>query len=129
MSILSIYILSWFGLMVIAILNGVIRTSTYGKRIPELKAHQLSCFTGAVFLGVAISILNLKWPVVSAGQALDIGAIWLVMTILFEFGFGHYIMKHSWEKLFHDYRIDKGRLWILVLIWILLAPLFMYLFF
>ena len=109
--------------MVIGILNGVLRVMTYQKRMPEIRAHQLSCLTGIIFFGLAVFILNRIRPIETAGQALLIGLIWFVLTILFEFGFGHFIMKHPWKKLFHDYRIDKGRLWLVVLVWVLVAPL------
>lgn len=122
---MAVYTLSWTGLMIIGILNGVLRVGTYGRFMPELRAHQLSCFTGILFFGLAVYFLHKIRSPESNSQALLIGAIWLVLTILFEFGFGHYIMHHPWEKLFQDYRIDLGRLWSLVLLWIFLAPLVM----
>ncbi len=44
------------------------------------------------------------------------------MTVIFEFGFGHYIMGHSWSKLLHDYNLLAGRLWLVVLLAILTGP-------
>jgi hypothetical protein len=122
MSTLTIYIIWWLGLMVIGILNGVLRVSTYGKKMPEIRAHQLSSFTAILFLSFAVYALHHFRPMESQSQAWLIGLFWFLMTILFEFGFGHYIMKHPWKKLFHDYRIDKGRLWSLVLVWIFVVP-------
>jgi len=112
--------------MVIAVLNGALRTLVYGKRMPELRAHQISCFTGIFLIGIAVYFLNKIWPLETGIQSLIIGLLWLVMTVLFEFGFGHFIMKHPWEKLFHDYRMDKGRLWILVLLWTAIVPYVIY---
>ncbi len=115
--------------MVIGILNGMLRVMGYQRYMPEIRAHQLSCFTGVLFLGLAVYFLNRIRPIDSASQAFLIGMSWFVLTVVFEFGFGHYIMKHPWKKLVHDYRIDKGRLWVVVLIWILIAPLFMHRYF
>ena len=129
MSTVAIYTIAWLGLMVIGILNGVLRVMTYQKRMPEIRAHQLSSLTGILFFGLATFVLDRIWPIGSAGQALLIGLIWFSLTILFEFGFGHFIMNHPWKKLIHDYRIDKGRLWLLVVVWILLAPSFVYFYF
>jgi hypothetical protein len=47
------------------------------------------------------------------------------MTVLFEFVFGHYVLKTSWEVLLADYRIWQGRLWSLVLIREAIAPVMM----
>jgi hypothetical protein len=122
MNIYLIYIAAWFGLMIVAILNGTLRTFGFAKVIPELRAHQLSCFTGILLIGLAVWLLDKKWEIESKNQAFLIGFIWIVMTVIFEFVFGHYVMKHPWERLLHDYRIDEGRLWILVLIWTAIVP-------
>jgi len=53
-----------------------------------------------------------------------IGALWLTLTVAFEFGFGHYVMGHSWRYLLADYNILKGRLWSLVLLVTFVSPLF-----
>jgi hypothetical protein len=117
-----IYCIGWLGMMVVAILNGTLRTLGYGKLIPELRAHQISCFTGIFFLGVFVWFLDRKWPIETMKQSVLIGITWLIMTVLFEFVFGHFVMKHPWSRLLHDYRIDEGRLWILVLIWTGIVP-------
>ena len=52
-----------------------------------------------------------------------IGIFWAVITIIFEFVFGHYVIGHSWQKLFADYNLFNGRLWVLVLINNIVAPL------
>jgi uncharacterized membrane protein YhaH (DUF805 family) len=54
-------------------------------------------------------------------EALLVGGIWVVMTIPFEFMFGHYVMEHSWSRLFYDYNLLQGRVWVLVLVWTFLA--------
>jgi hypothetical protein len=126
MPVVLIYTVCWFGLMVVAILNGTLRTSGFAKLMPELRAHQLSCFTGILFIGLAVWLIDKKWEIVSSNQAIMIGLIWLMMTILFEFVFGHFIMKHPWSRLLHDYRIDEGRLWILVLLWTAVVPFVVY---
>lgn len=61
-------------------------------------------------------------PTLGEREALIIGLIWLVTTIGFEFLFGHYVAKHSWEHLLSDYNILRGRLWLLVLLWSISAP-------
>ncbi|MGB2845851.1 MAG: hypothetical protein WBC02_13440 [Candidatus Aminicenantaceae bacterium] len=107
---------------VIGIINGVIRQLGYGKLVGELLAHQISTATGIILFGIYVWLLRLKWRIDSAEQAIIIGFIWLGLTIVFEFIFGHYVMKHPWSKLFHDYNILEGRMWILILIWITIAP-------
>lgn len=51
-----------------------------------------------------------------------LGVLWLIWTILFEFIFGMIVMGNSLEYLIADYNIFAGRVWILFLISLLIAP-------
>ena len=112
--------------MIIGILNGILRVSTYGKLTSDLIAHQLSTLTGILLSGIAVWILWKYCRLESSRQAWIVGGIWFLLTILFEFGFGHFIVGHSWQHLLADYNILKGRIWSLFLVWILIMPRFFY---
>jgi hypothetical protein len=125
-SILVKYIIAWIGLVAIAIVNGTIREKGYGSLISELRAHQLSTLIGIVLFGGYMIGLMRIWALTSIRQALLIGFIWLVMTVVFEFFFGHYVMGHSWDRLLQDYNLSQGRVWVLVLIWTTFGPYILY---
>jgi hypothetical protein len=122
MKIILIYTAGWLGMVAIAIFNGATREKLYGPLMRELYAHQLSTALAIVLFGIYIWVLTGIWQIESSVQALLIGGLWLIMTILFEFVAGHYLFGHSWEKLFHDYNLRQGRVWVLVLIWVSIAP-------
>ena len=126
MKIILIYTTCWFGLVVLAILNGTIREKLYGQYMRELSVHQLSTFIGIILFGIYIWVITGIWQIASPQQALVIGGMWLIMTIIFEFIFGHFVMRHPWEKLFHDYNLTKGRVWVLLLLWTTIAPYIFY---
>ena len=112
----------WLVLAVVAIANGALRQGTYGKHLPELQAHQISTVTAILATGVVVWVINRIWPIGSAAQAWAIGLIWLLATVAFEFGFGHYVAGHSWQRLLADYNVLDGRVWSLFLVWILIMP-------
>ena len=116
------YLVLWLLLALVAIVNGTVRQFVYGPYMPELAAHQLSTVTGILFTGITVWILNRAWPIGSARQAWIIGACWFLMTIAFEFGFGHYVAGHSWSRLLADYNVLEGRTWSLFLAWIAVLP-------
>lgn len=120
------HILFWFAFPFVAILNGALREATYKKFVGDLPAHQISTVTGIIFFGIIFYFIFRKWKIESVNHAVIVGIVWLFLTILFEFGFGHYIMGNSWEKLFHDYNLAEGRVWSLILIWIFFAPVVFY---
>jgi hypothetical protein len=118
--------IAWLGGIPIAIINGLARNNLYAPHVSELLAHQISSISGIILFGLYFWVLNLRWPMTKTGQSLLIGFNWLLLTILFEFIFGHYVIGHSWEKLLFDYNIFKGRLWSLVLFWTFIGPYTIY---
>ncbi len=57
LSAMGKYVLAWFPMVAIAIANGVLRQTWYGKHLGELQAHQISTLTGVVLFGVYIGFI------------------------------------------------------------------------
>jgi multisubunit Na+/H+ antiporter MnhB subunit len=114
--------LAWALLALLAIINGSVRNAAYKPAIGDLRAHQLS---SVIFVGVVLLVtyLFLRRQEGLGRRALwEIGATWLFATILFEFIFGHYVFGNSWQRLLADYDLSAGRIWTLVLLAMLVAP-------
>jgi hypothetical protein len=120
------YILAWVPMVLIAIANAFLRENVFAKRLSELQAHQVSTATGVLLFGIYIWVITRIWRPGSPGQAFIIGLIWLGLTVAFEFLFGRYVVGHPWSRLFHDYNLLAGRVWVMVLIWVTLAPYVFY---
>jgi hypothetical protein len=120
------YVLAWIPMISIGIVNGTLREATYGKHLNELQAHQVSTIIGIALFGSYVWGLTHLWRLESTTQAIVIGVIWFGLTIAFEFIFGHYVAGHSWSRLFQDYNLFAGRVWLLVLLWIAIAPWLFY---
>ena len=116
------YFLLWFPMVLIAIFNALLRESLYGPYMSELRAHQVSSLTAMVFFALYVWLVSGRWQIESGGQALIIGLMWVLMTVSFEFLFGHYVMGHPWSRLLADYNLLAGRTWSLVLLWTLILP-------
>jgi hypothetical protein len=116
----------WFGIMLLAILNGAARDIVLVPRLGDLVARAVSCVTlaGVILL---VAWLSLRWIApASIGDAWTIGGMWLAMTLAFEFLAGHYLFRTPWPSLLADYNLLAGRLWILVLSATLVAPALAY---
>ena len=120
------YTIAWLLMPIIGIINGLIRQYGYSNDLGELRAHQVSTVTGIILFGLYVWILSLRWKIQSSVEAIIVGIIWLTLTVAFEFLFGHYVIKHPWSRLLHDYNVCEGRLWLLVLLWITIAPYVFY---
>jgi hypothetical protein len=115
------YLLAWFPMIIIAVINGAARDLWYKKYVGELRAHQISTFTLILLFGLYIYFIIAKFRPSSGKQALYIGLLWLTLTVIFEFGLG-LLRGSSWSTMLEDYNIFHERVWILILIWTVLAP-------
>ena len=119
------YFLFWFPMLLLAVINGTARDLWYKKYVGELAGHQISTISLVLLFGLYIYFVISKFPPGSATQSLFIGVCWLVLTLAFEFGFGRW-RGNSWSRLLGEYNILQGRIWILIPIWITLAPYLFY---
>jgi len=116
-------IVVWFAVLALAVINGGVREAWLIPRLgPDLgRAISTVSLCGLVFL---VTWLTIGWiRPATAGNALGVGVLWLVLTLAFEFGAGHYLFHKPWAVLLEDYDVSRGRIWPAVLLVVLLAPL------
>lgn len=116
------YLLAWIPMLLIAIGNGAVRQTVFAKFLPELRAHQLSTLTGAVLIGAFIWLVLHVCPPASGREAVIIGLVWMLLTVAFEMFMGLVLLKQPLAKLLADYNLMAGRVWVLFLVWLTLAP-------
>jgi hypothetical protein len=116
------YVIAWVPLLVVAVVNGVLREATYANVLPELRAHQLSTLTGAVLVGLVVRFIIQAWPPASGRQALLVGVLWMALTVAFEFFMGLVLAGRPLSQVLHDYNLAAGRVWVLFLVWLTVAP-------
>ena len=119
------HFIAWFPMLLIAVANGFLRELYYKKYFNDLKAHQLSTVTLIILFGIYMGIIIHFYPPASYLQALLIGLLWFSLTEIFEFSFGIF-RGYTWQQMFADYNIVQGRIWILIPLWLLLAPMLFY---
>ena len=115
------WVAAWTGLAALAVANGLSR-GLYARSLGEDRAHQVSTATLVAALVPYTRAVDRRWPIPTAGTATGIGVTWAALTVAFEFGFGHYVAKQSWQTLLADYDLRRGRLWPLVLVATAAAP-------
>jgi hypothetical protein len=113
----------WCLLLLLAVLNGGVRDTWLSPRLgdPIGRAISTLLLCGLIVLATWLTI---GWiGPTSRGAALGMGALWVVLTLAFEFGVGHYGFGKPWLELLADYDLSRGRIWIAVLVVTLWAPL------
>jgi len=109
----------------IAVINGTVRDLWYIDYMEELAAHQISTITLIILLWVYINFIIKKYMPATGKQAFLIGLFWLALTLIFEFGLG-LARGNSLSQLLDNYNMLKGRIWVLIPIWIIIAPYIAY---
>jgi len=115
----SIFI--WLFMLAIAVLSGGLRNALLETRLGEPRAHQIGTIAVS-FLFFLIILWFVRATAMLSRQALVIGSLWFVMTILFETIMIRFLMKRPWGDVFADYNLSDGRLWPIVLVTILIGP-------
>jgi len=113
----------WLLLAVVAILAGALRESLLRPLLGEPWAHRIGTLVLCGILWVLIDrFISRLDPAAGPGELWAIGALWLALTVSFEFIFGRFATGHSWAELLGAYDLRSGQLWLLVPLTLLLAP-------
>ena len=108
----------------VAIFNGTFRELALKPVLGDQTARQASVATASLAFLVLVYLLMREYVVDETDRRLlEVGVAWLAATIVFEFGFGHFVDGKGWSELLHDYNIFAGRLWPVFLGIEVLAPL------
>jgi hypothetical protein len=116
-------ILIWLVIILAEMLHGIARARFLVPRVGDWRSRQIGVFTGTLLI-FFISLLMVPWiHASSAAQLLSVGLLWAVITLAFEFLFGRYVARLSWERILSDFNILKGGLMPLGLIAMGFCPL------
>ena len=112
----------WLLILPLMVANGIFRETVLAPSLGRSAADVASAAIGiAIILLVTMPFLRRARDRSTAALA-RVSVIWLVLTVAFEFLFGHYVDRKSWAELAENYAIWRGNLWPLVLASLVLAP-------
>ena len=113
----------WLFLAVVAVTGGILREGQLTPRFGESGAHLLGTVV-VVLVFLVVIAGSVRWivPGLERSHLFYLGVFWVLLTITFELGFGHFVVGHPWSRLLHDYNLLAGRVWILVILALLFAP-------
>lgn len=109
-------------MILIAVANGALREAWLVPRFGEHAARQLSTLLLVALLAIYVGTVTRTWPILSGRQAIAVGALWLALTLAFEFALGRFVSGLSWREMIAEYDLAAGRLWALVPLWVAVAP-------
>jgi hypothetical protein len=111
----------WLAILLLAIGNGLLRESVL---IPNLGRTAGLVASGLLLsaLVALVALASIRWlRPATMREAWQQRLLWLVLTLVFEFGFGRWRGK-PWSELLEAYTFSGGNIWPLVLLVIVVAP-------
>jgi hypothetical protein len=109
-------------MVVVALLNGTLRAAVVQPLVGETVARFVATLVLLALLTAYEWWLLGRYPLPTAGLAWAVGASWTALTLAFEFSFGLFVEHLSWSTMLADYDLTRGRIWVLVPLWLLVAP-------
>jgi hypothetical protein len=114
----------WIGMMLLAIANGAFRDLLIFRMTGPVAGRAVSSIILCALIMI-VALRTIEWIGPSSkAQAFGIGVFWLTLTLAFEFLAGHYVFGTPWATILADYDVSRGRIWLLVPLVTLLAPIY-----
>jgi len=113
---------AWLLIIAAESVNGMLRRLLLVPAIGELRAHQFGVAIGCAIIFSVSWLFSGRSGASSTKQCLVTGVIWVLLTMLFEFGLGS-IIGYAPARMLADYDLSRGGLMGIGLVFMLLAPL------
>jgi hypothetical protein len=114
----------WLLISVAEVVHGIARITLLQPLVGDFPARQIAVFTGSILV-TTIAFIFRRWiGAWESRECLLVGAIWVALTVSFEFFLGRFVLDLSWERIFSDYNIVRGGLLPIGLVLMFFAPLF-----
>jgi hypothetical protein len=113
----------WLLIAVAESVHGTLRRIFLVPWIGELLSHQIGVVIGSAII-FTIAWLCIRWfGPGSHRQQFQVGLLWVVLTLIFEFTLG-YFFGYSLERILSDYNIAKGGVMVFGVLFMLFSPAF-----
>lgn len=101
-----------------------LRRTVLVRRYGLIGSHQLSTITlSALIFAAAYVFLRIGSFGAGTLELAALGSIWATLSFSSELLVSRYVLHHPWRRSLADYDLRHGRIWILVVIAALIAPL------
>lgn len=115
-------IVVWLVIILAETAHGIIRNVYLAPMLGDLRSRQIGVFFGSLII-FGIACLFACWLRTSSARSLvAVGAVWVVMTVIFEVSLGT-VLGLSTDRITEDYDLSRGGLMIFGLIFMFLSPL------
>lgn len=102
---------AWLITLPFMIVNGIVRELVIKSVVSPAVAEAISVALGITIVVVVTRRVLRPLAGKSAADLVRASVTLVVLTVAFEFLFGHYVDRKSWSELVANYEIWNGKLW------------------
>lgn len=96
--------------MAVEFVHGALRWIFLRPRVGDLRSGQIGVLTGSPLFLLIVYFCEPWMTLRSFADCLRVGLLWVVLTLVFEWNFGHYVIRRSWESIAAEYNLSHGGL-------------------
>jgi hypothetical protein len=100
----------WLLVMALEFVHGTLRRIFLRPHVGDFRSGQIGVFTGILLFLLVVYFCEPWMKLRSAADCFRVGALWVALTLAFEWSFGHYAMGRSWESMGTEYNLMRGGL-------------------
>ena len=112
----------WVTILIIAIINGILREKALNPLMGPVSGLTVSgiILSSCIFF---VAFCAAPWyGRLDTSQYWAIGLFWVLLTLLFEIGFGRFVLRKDWAELLQAFAFREGNIWPVVLVVTLVSP-------
>lgn len=112
----------WLIIIFAESVHGTLRQIFLAPLIGDFPARRIAFFIGMLLIFL-IAYLFIRWIDAPTRKSLFIvGTMWAILTLLFEFSLGFFVLGYSNERMLEDYNLARGGLMGFGLLFMIFAP-------
>jgi hypothetical protein len=112
----------WLLVMAVEFVHGTLRWIFLRPHVGDFRSGQIGVFTGSLLFLLVVYFCEPRMKLRGLGDCLRVGALWVGLTVAFEWSFGHYVMGRSWESIGMEYNLLRGGLMLVGLAIFAISP-------
>lgn len=100
----------WLLVMAVEFVHGTLRWIFLRPHVGDFRSGQIGVFSGSLLFLLIVYFCKPWMKLRGVGDCLRVGVLWVGLTLVFEWSFGHYAMRRSWESIAAEYNLLHGGL-------------------
>ena len=112
----------WLIIILAESIHGTLRQLLIAPIIGDLPARRIAFVVGMLLIFL-IAYCFIRWISAPSTKSLfAVGVMWMILTLVFEFGLGIFVLNFSLERMLEDYDVSRGGLMGFGLVFVIFAP-------